>query len=135
MRSMSTSAFITCAITGAGDTVGSSPHVPVTPEQIAESAIEAARRARPSCTSTCATRRPARAPATPSYYREVVERIRASDVDVVINLTAGMGGDLVLGGAEARCLRRHGTDMAGATERLAHVAELMPRSARSTAAR
>ena len=62
-----------------------------------------------------------------ALYREVVERIRSSDVDVVLNLSAGMGGDLVLGGEEAPLpLDPDGTDMAGAAERLAHVEELMP---------
>ena len=60
-------------------------------------------------------------------FREVVERIRASDVDVVLNLTAGMGGDLVLGGEDAPLPPNDdGTDMAGAEERLAHVEELLP---------
>src|SRR5204863_5044588 len=60
-------------------------------------------------------------------YREVVERIRASDADVVINLTAGMGGDLVLGGDESPLpFDEAGTDLAGATERLVHVEELLP---------
>jgi uncharacterized protein (DUF849 family) len=40
---VNTEAFITCAVTGAGDTTARSPHVPITPEQIAQSAIEAAR--------------------------------------------------------------------------------------------
>jgi len=62
-----------------------------------------------------------------AYYREVVERLRASGTDVVINLTTGMGGDLVLGSAEQPLPPvTPGTDMAGATERLAHVAELLP---------
>ena len=61
-----------------------------------------------------------------AYYREVVERLRASGTDVVVNLTTGMGGDLVLGGAEQPLPPGAGTDMAGATERLAHVAELRP---------
>jgi uncharacterized protein (DUF849 family) len=62
-----------------------------------------------------------------ALYREVVERVRAADVDVIINLTAGMGGDLVLGGDETPLpLDDAGTDMAGATERIAHVRELLP---------
>jgi uncharacterized protein (DUF849 family) len=62
-----------------------------------------------------------------ALYRQVVERVRAADVDVVLNLTAGMGGDLVLGGAQQPLpLDEDGTDMAGADERLAHVAELLP---------
>ena len=68
---------------------------------------------------------------TPDLYRQVVERIRAADVDVVINLTAGMGGDLALGGAEAPLpFDAEGTDLVGATERLAHVS---PASARRSA--
>ena len=62
-----------------------------------------------------------------ALYREVVERVRAADVDAVLNLTAGMGGDLVLGGVDAPLPPDpDGTDMAGAEERLAHVAELRP---------
>ena len=104
-----------------------SPHVPVTPEQIAEAAIEAARAVPRSCTSTSAIRRPGRARASVSLYRRAVELIRESDVDVVLNLTAGMGGDLVLGGPDGPLpLDDEGTDLAGAVERLAHVEELRP---------
>jgi len=119
--------FITCAITGAGDTVGKSPHVPVTPEQIANSAIEAAK------AGAAVTHIHVRDPQTgkgaraTELYAEAVERIRASGVDVVLNLTAGMGGDLVLGGDEQVLpINPDGTDMAGATERLDHVRTLMP---------
>ena len=57
----------------------------------------------------------------------MAERIRDSGVDVVLNFTAGMGGDLVLGGDEQVLpINPDGTDMAGATERLDHVRELMP---------
>ena len=119
--------FITCAVTGAGETTGKSPHVPVTPAQIAESAIDAAGPVRQSCTSTSAIRRPASAPARTELYAEVVERIRDSGTDVVVNLTAGMGGDLVLGGDEEPLPPSpEGTDMAGATERLDHVRSLLP---------
>jgi uncharacterized protein (DUF849 family) len=119
--------FITCAVTGVGDTVGRSDRVPVTPAQIADAALEAARagaavahiHVRDPDTGTGAR--------DPNLYREVVERIRAADVDVVINLTAGMGGDLVLGSDEAPLpFDEAGTDLVGATERLEHVAELLP---------
>jgi uncharacterized protein (DUF849 family) len=61
------------------------------------------------------------------FFREVVDHIRASDVDIVLNLTAGVGGDLVFGSPEAPLPPDAAkTDMAGATERLAHVAELLP---------
>jgi len=124
---VNTEVFITCAVTGAGATTARSELVPVTPSEIAAAAIEAAQ------AGAAIAHIHVRDPATggPSrdvaLYREVVERIRSSDVDVVLNLTAGMGGDLVLGGVEAPLPpRAEGTDMAGATERLAHVAELRP---------
>jgi uncharacterized protein (DUF849 family) len=63
----------------------------------------------------------------PALYGEVVERIRASGTDVVLNLTAGMGGDLVLGGVESPLPPDPSkTDLAGATERLEHVRALRP---------
>jgi 3-dehydrocarnitine:acetyl-CoA trimethylamine transferase len=121
------SAFITCALTGAGDSTGVSDKVPVTPEQIAASALEAA------AAGAAVVHIHVRDPETgkgarrPELFREVVERIRAAQVDVVLNLTTGMGGDLVLGGAETPLPPSDGgTDMAGATERLQHVAELLP---------
>jgi uncharacterized protein (DUF849 family) len=100
----------------------------VTPEEIAESAIEAAR------AGAAVVHIHVRDPETgsgsrdPALYRAVVERIRSTeDIDPVINLTAGMGGDLVLGPPEAPLPPRDdGTDMAGAVERLAHVEELRP---------
>jgi uncharacterized protein (DUF849 family) len=120
-------AFITCAITGAGETVGRSPHVPVTPAEIAQSAIDAAE------AGAAVVHIHVRDPATgkgardPHLYKEVVDIIRSSGVDVVINLTAGMGGDLVLGGDQAPLpLSEDGTDLVGAAERLAHVELLMP---------
>ncbi len=119
--------FVTCAITGAGDTTAKSPHVPVTPQQIAESAIEAAR------AGAAVVHIHVRNPETgvgvrdTELYAEVVERVRAADIDVVVNLTAGMGGDLVLGSAENPLPpSQDGTDMAGATERLKHVRAILP---------
>jgi uncharacterized protein (DUF849 family) len=127
MRAMSTSAFITCALTGAGDSTGASDKVPVSPEQIAESAMEAAKAGAAVVHIHVRNPETGKGARDVTYYREVVERLRASNTDVVINLTTGMGGDLVLGGAEQPLPpSTTGTDMAGATERLAHVAELRP---------
>jgi uncharacterized protein (DUF849 family) len=120
-------AFITCAITGAGDTTSRSDHVPVTPEQIAASAIAAARAG--AAVAHIHVRDPDTGAGArdPALFRDVVDRVRAADVDVVINLTAGMGGDLVLGGAQSPLPPdAAGTDMAGAEERLAHVEDLRP---------
>ncbi len=124
---MNNEAFITCAITGAGATTDRSDKVPVTPEQIADSALEAA------AAGAAIVHLHVRDPATgkgsrdPELYRRVVERIRSARTDVIINLTAGMGGDLALGGTD-RPLPPDpdGTDMVGAEERLVHVAQLLP---------
>jgi uncharacterized protein (DUF849 family) len=124
---VNTEAFVTCAVTGVGATTSRSELVPVTPQQIADAAIEAARAGAAIAhihVRDVETGGPSRDPA---LYMEVVERIRASPTDVIVNLTAGMGGDLVLGGSETPLpLNPVGTDMAGATERLEHVRELRP---------
>lgn len=121
------SVFITCAVTGSGDTVGKSDKVPVTPDQIAAECIAAAR------AGAAVVHIHVRDPLTgkgarePDLYAEVVEQVRNSDVDVVLNLTAGMGGDLTFGSVEQPLPPADdGTDMAGATERLEHVKRLRP---------
>jgi 3-dehydrocarnitine:acetyl-CoA trimethylamine transferase len=119
--------FITCAVTGVGDTVARSERVPVTPEQIAAAAVEAAGAGAAVVHVHVRDPQTGKGARDPRLYREVVEHIRASGTDVVINLTAGMGGDLVLGGHETPLPPdAAATDMAGATERLAHVEELLP---------
>ncbi|MBL6620709.1 MAG: 3-keto-5-aminohexanoate cleavage protein [Ilumatobacteraceae bacterium] len=121
------SVFITCAVTGSGNTVDKSDKVPVTPEQIAAECISAAK------AGAAVVHIHVRDPITGmgsrdlALYTEVVERVRDADVDVVLNLTTGMGGDLTLGSAERPLpLAEVGTDMAGATERLEHIAALRP---------
>jgi len=124
---MNREVFITCAVTGSGATQDRSPHVPRSPKAIAESAIAAARAG--AAIVHCHVRDPETgAPSRdPGMFREVTERIRDAEVDVVLNLTAGMGGDITFGPAESPLpLSPAGTDMAGATERVAHVAECLP---------
>ncbi|THK33857.1 3-keto-5-aminohexanoate cleavage protein [Ensifer sp. MPMI2T] len=125
--SMNREVFITCAVTGSGDTVSKSNHVPITPKQIAEAAVEAAKAG--AAIVHCHVRDPETgAPARRlDLYKEVTDRIRSADIDIVLNLTAGMGGDLVFGNVESPFpVNEKGTDMAGATERVAHVAECLP---------
>ncbi|MEQ5774888.1 3-keto-5-aminohexanoate cleavage protein [Thalassospira sp. NFXS8] len=124
---MNRDVFITAAVTGSGATQDKSPHVPRSPKEIADSAIDAARAG--AAIVHCHVRDPKTgAPSRdPGYYREVTERIRAADIDVILNLTAGMGGDIVFGSAEAPLpLNPAGTDMIGATERMAHIADCLP---------
>ncbi len=124
---MNPTPFITCAVTGSGDTTGKSAKVPVTPEEIAAASIEAARAGAAIAhihVRDPETGKPSR---SVDLYREVVDRIRSSGVDVVINLTAGMGGDVVFGGGETPLpLDPQGTDMVGPAERLTHVEALLP---------
>ncbi|MDV7142774.1 3-keto-5-aminohexanoate cleavage protein [Tropicimonas sp. TH_r6] len=123
---MNRDVFITCAVTGSGGTQDRSPHVPRSPEQIADSAIAAAKAG--AAIVHCHVRDPETgAPARDkALYREVTERIRDAEIDVVLNLTAGMGGDMVFGGTENPLPLVAGTDMIGAEERVAHVAECRP---------
>ncbi|RFU86283.1 3-keto-5-aminohexanoate cleavage protein [Streptomyces triticagri] len=125
--SMNDSVIITCALTGAGDTTRRSPHVPVSPEQIARSAVEAAD------AGAAIVHIHVRDPETgapsrdPKLYAETVDRIKQTGTDVVINLTAGMGGDLVLDADEP--LEKGalpGTDLVGGLARLPHVEDLLP---------
>ncbi|MGW8543429.1 3-keto-5-aminohexanoate cleavage protein [Streptomyces sp. CAI-21] len=122
---MTENVIITCALTGAGDTVRKSPHVPVTPEQIARNAVEAA------AAGAAVVHIHVRDPETgdpsrdPKLYRGVVERIKETGTDVVINLTAGMGGDLVIDPDDPHT-HLPGTDLVGGLERLPHVEDLLP---------
>ncbi|PPB81566.1 uncharacterized protein (DUF849 family) [Albidovulum inexpectatum] len=123
---MNREVFVTCAVTGSGGTQDRSPHVPRSPREIADSAIEAARAG--AAIVHCHVRDPdTGAPSRRrELYREVTERIRDADVDVVLNLTAGMGGDLFFDGTEAMDRMSERSDMAGAAERVAHVVECRP---------
>ena len=118
--------IISCAVTGSGNSVGKHPAIPVTPEEIATAAIDAARAG--AAIAHIHVRDPVSG--KPSrrvdLYREVVERIRDSETDVVINLTTGMGGDLFLGPDESPLDLTENTDLVGQLERMRHVEELLP---------
>lgn len=124
---MNRDVFITCAVTGSGDTANKSRHVPRSPKEIAAAAVEAAKAG--AAIVHCHVRDPETgAPSRRNdLYKEVTDRIRQAEVDVVLNLTAGMGGDMIFGDVESPLpLKEKGTDMVGATERVSHVAECLP---------
>jgi len=118
--------IITCAVTGSGDTAGKHPDLPKSPEEIATAAIEAAK------AGAAIAHIHVREPETgkPSrdvdLYREVVDRVRDSATDVIINLTTGMGGDLYLGPDDNPLQFTENTDCVGQLERMAHVEALLP---------
>jgi uncharacterized protein (DUF849 family) len=122
---MNTEVIVTCAVTGAGDTVGKHPAVPVTPRQIADAAIEAAKAGAAVAHIHVRDPHTGKGSRDPKLYREVVERIRGSNTDVVINLTAGMGGDFEIGANDPKVAGPN-TDLVGPLERLVHVEELLP---------
>src|SRR6218665_1551574 len=109
--SMNHEVIVTCAVTGAGDTVGKHPAIPVTPKEIAAAAVEAATAGGGGAGNWCGG---------------VVGRIRCAGTDVIINLTAGMGGDLEIGAGEEPMRFGQGTDLVGGLTRLVHVEELLP---------
>jgi 3-dehydrocarnitine:acetyl-CoA trimethylamine transferase len=117
--------IITCALTGGATLSGKNKAVPVTPREIADSAIEAAR------ASAAIVHIHVRDPETgqPSMradlYRETVQRIRDSGVDVIINLTTGPGARFVPGDEDPR-IGGAGTTLKPWPERVAHVEELKP---------
>lgn len=123
---MNREVFITSAVTGSGSSQDRSPHVPRSPAEIAGSAIKAARAG--AAIVHCHVRDPETgAPSRDvKLYREVTERIRDAGTDAVLNLTAGMGGDMVFGPPSAPLPLADGTDMASAEERMEHIAECRP---------
>jgi uncharacterized protein (DUF849 family) len=123
---ISNAVFVTCAVTGSGDSVKKSPHVPVTPPQIAAAALEA--HAAGAAIVHIHVRDPATGASSrdPALFREVFQRIREKNKEVIINLTGGMGGDIYLGPDEAPLDFAPGTDFVGPAERMAHIRELLP---------
>ena len=123
---MNPNVIITCALTGAGDTTAKSPHVPVTPTQIAAAAVETAKAG--ATVVHCHVRNPetGKFSRDPALYAEVMDRIRDSGVDIIVNLTAGMGGDLDIGPGENPMAFGPATDLIGPMARLIHVEQLLP---------
>jgi len=122
---MNREVIITCAVTGAGDTVDRHPAIPITPEQIADAAIEAARAGAAIAHVHVRDVATGKGNRDPELFRETVERIRKSDVDVVLNLTTGMGGDFYPGATDP-AVGGPGTDFALPEERVRHVEALRP---------
>jgi len=118
--------IITCAVTGSGDTAGKHPDLPKSPKEIATAAIEAAKAGAAIAhihVREPETGKPCR---DVELYREVVDRVRQSETDVVINLTTGMGGDLFLGPDDDPLNFTDDTDCVGQLERMRHVEALLP---------
>ena len=117
--------ILTCAVTGAGDTPGKHAGVPVTPQQIAAACVEAAKAGAAIAHVHVRDPRTGQGARDPALFREVVARVRDSGTDIVLNLTAGMGGRLSLHPDEPSRMTPD-TDLATPAERMRHVEELLP---------
>jgi uncharacterized protein (DUF849 family) len=123
---MNEAVFLTCAVTGSGDSAAKSPHVPVTPAQIAASALEAHRAGAAIVHLHVRDPKTGKASRDAALFRELYERVREQSAEVIINLTGGMGGDLLFGAADRPLDFSPGTDFVGPAERVAHIVELRP---------
>ena len=121
---MNPDVMITCAVTGDDTKVTKSPHCAVTPEQIADSAIAAAK------AGAAVVHIHVREPDTGAFsmetrhYREVVKRIRESNTDVIVNLTCGMGGYICVGDKGLEDTPAPGTDFVSQEDRMRHIIDL-----------
>jgi uncharacterized protein (DUF849 family) len=122
---MNTEIIVTCAVTGAGDTVGRHPAIPVTPQQIADAVVDSANAGAAVAHIHVRDPETGKGSRDSRLYREVVERVRSRNVDIILNLTAGMGGDFELGDPDPK-IAGPNTDLVGPLERLVHVEELRP---------
>jgi len=117
--------MISCAVTGSADTPGRNPAVPVTPQQIAQSAIDAAKAGAAIVHIHVRDPQTTRPSMDKALYREVVERIRGSGIDVLINLTTGPGARFMPGVDDPLQLGP-ATNMKPPAQRVEHVMELKP---------
>ena len=122
---MNNKVFVSCAITGSGDTAKKHPNLPKTPEQIANAAIEAAK-AGAAIAHIHVRENDGKPSRRIELYKEVVDRIRSSDTDVILNLTTGMGGDLDIRQGNNPLEFGPLTDMAIVMERIAKAEKLLP---------
>jgi len=126
IESMNQDVIITCAVNGAADTASRNPNVPVTPEQIANSVIEAWNAGAAIAHIHVRDPETTQGSRRVDLYAEVCERVRSSSCDIILNLTAGMGGDLYIGPEENPAEFGPDTDLVGALERLKHIELLKP---------
>ena len=123
---MNKDVIISCAVTGSGDTVGKHPEIPVTPKQIADAAIEAASAGAAIAHIHVRDPETGKGSRDNELYKEVVSRIKDNGIDVIINLTSGMGGDIEIGPENNLLKFGPNTDFVNALERLSHVEEILP---------
>ena len=117
--------LLTCAVTGNAPFNPDHPAFPVTPREIAESVIEAAKAGASIAHIHVRDPETGEGSRDVNLFREVVARVRESETDIVINLTAGLGAFFIPDPEdESRALP--GSDVAGVEERIEHLVECLP---------
>ncbi len=117
--------ILTCSVTGSGTTKAQNPNLPVTPKEIADACLDAAAAGAAMCHIHVRDPETGALSVELEHYREVVQRIRDSVSDVVINLTTGPGGEF-RPSAEDPAVAGPGTLMMTAERRVEHVLALKP---------
>jgi uncharacterized protein (DUF849 family) len=117
--------ILTCAITGGDDTAGRFPAVPVTPEQIAKSAVEACKAGAAIAHIHVRNPQTGKPSMEAGLYREVIDRIREAGSPVIINLTTGPGARFIPSNVTANQAEA-GSNLRPPVERVQHIVELKP---------
>ena len=117
--------FITCAVTGNLTKPEQTPHLPITPEHIANECLGAVAEGAAAVHIHVRDPKTGRPSMDVALYREVVERVRAKDPTVIINLTTGPGGRFVPSADDPKVYAA-GTTLLPPLERVKHVVELRP---------
>ena len=122
---MNNKVFVSCAVTGSGDTAKKHPGLPITPKEIANAAIESAK-AGAAIAHIHVRENDGKPSRRLELYKEVVDRIRSSETDIILNLTTGMGGDLDIGQGKNPLEFGPLTDMANVSERISNAEQFLP---------
>lgn len=122
---MNTKVILTCAVTGGSDIKDKHPGIPVTPEQIAAAAIEAAQAGAAIAHIHVRDPKTGLPDRNLELYKETAKLIRASATDVILNITTGMGGDLIPS-RENPAVAGPGSDMITPAQRVQHIQVIKP---------
>jgi len=123
---MATKTVITCALTGGADSAHMNPAIPVTPDQLVQSALEAERAGAAIVHIHVRDPETTRSSMDLALYRDVVDGIKAAKSNVIINLTTGPGAQFVPGDCEDKPTPGEGTTLTSPKRRVAHIEELKP---------
>jgi uncharacterized protein (DUF849 family) len=125
MRSPRPNVIITCAVTGNLTTPGQTPHLPITPEQIADACLGAADAGAAIVHIHVRDPLTGRSSMLLDHYSDVVQRIRARNPELILNITTGPGGRFVPSKDDPK-VAAEGTTLMVPEKRVEHIAALRP---------